>query len=463
MGDQRQRRLRVGIIGSGIAGAVSAYHVRQHFGPEADVLVLEREPRVGGRVAETTVAGLRVETGATLIHSSNREVVGAVERLGLRLKGGALDGRGRSAAPKRRVGIWDGRRIILEPGGGAITLVRMLGRYGPSLVRAQRATREMVQSLSRVYEDLARGEAFDSPEALLRHLRLYDLTQVDAYTFFRRRGIGERFAREVSDPIARANYNQDGRMNALVTLVSLAGGGLGGGHLFAVAEGNLRVIEGLLERAGADVRTGDPVRRVDAVSGHGAAGDGHAAGRTGGGDQASPGAYRLVTASGTVEVCHAVILAVPLEFADLEFGGIDLPAAAQVRRPYQKTYTTLVAGRLRPEFFGWHHQAGGAPRGGNTGADTAAPAPAYVILTMERDDLPLSALGWQGPTPDGRLAVYRVFSREPLEDELLDRLRGEPGVVEDVIGEGLGLRRHARWDGRPPAEQGRAQLPGGRP
>lgn len=383
------RRVRVGIVGSGVAGAFSAHYVREVCGPEAEIVVFEREQRVGGRVAEMELAGLRVETGATLIHSSNMHLVRAIERLGLHATERGRD-RHRGGGRGPRAAIWDGRAPVLELDDRRLpSIARMLARYGGSLLRAQRATRDMVERLGRVYEAHERGTAFATPEALLRHLGLYDLTQVEAYTFFRERGIGERFAREFSDPVARANYNQDGRLNAFVTLVSLAGGGLGGGRLFSVQEGNRRVVEGLLQRAGARVRTGDAVRRVELL------------------DDGLHGRYRLTTAAGVEETCDAAILAVPLEFAEIEFQGVALPEAARARRPYQVTHTTFVAGRLRPEFFGWAAGSG---------------SPARLILTVERPEIPFSALGWQGRATDGARDVYKIFSRAPLDDGLLDRM-----------------------------------------
>ena len=48
----------------------------------------------------------------------------------------------------------------------------------------------------------------------------------------------------------------------------------------------------------------------------------------------------------------AVLAAVPLELANIAFGGFKLPDLPM--RAYQSTVTTLVQGRLRPEYFGAH-------------------------------------------------------------------------------------------------------------
>lgn len=233
---------------AGIAGAFTGWFARQALGSEAEIVVHERGADVGGRVAETHVGGLRVEARATLIHSANRYLADAATRLGLTTGQPARAGGPGHVPP--RILVWDGGSPLLEPARGRRSALRTLVRYGRSLRRARRATRDAVERLARVYAEHDRGLAFAAPEAMLRHLGLYELTQVEGYTYFRAAGIGPRFAREFSDAVARANYHQDGTMNALATLVSLAGAGLDGGRLFTVAEGNRRVAEGLLARAG---------------------------------------------------------------------------------------------------------------------------------------------------------------------------------------------------------------------
>ncbi|MBE3589285.1 MAG: FAD-dependent oxidoreductase [Firmicutes bacterium] len=378
-------RVRIAIVGAGVAGAFSAYFLRERLGLAAEITVLEREPRVGGRVAELGIAGTRIETGATLIHTANRHMVGAVERLGLH----AASGSRRSGVPARRLAIWNGASFDLHVAGGTLALaLRALWRYGASLLRARRLTVDMVRKLDSIYGEQAQGASFETPEAMFRRLGLYELTQVDADTYFRRHGVSLRFVREFSDGVARANYNQATGMNAFVTLVSLAGGGLGGGRLVSVAEGNVRVVEGLLSASRARVRTGVEVRRVAA-------------------ERASGTGYRVVTADGGEDVFDVVIVAAPLEFAALEVSGVDLPAAAHVRRTYCVTHTTIVAGRLRPAFFGIPERDDPSP---------------YLVLTRNHPAIPFSALGWIGRAADGRQDVYKLFSRDTLDDELLDRL-----------------------------------------
>lgn len=438
-------RVRVGVVGAGIAGAFSSHFLRERLGPEAEIRVFEREPRVGGRVAELSVGGARVELGATLIHSANRLMVDAVRRLGLHERssgerrsgadgaaaaagapsvrgphadhpgivepeagtglvpggeGYAPGGRAAGAATlasEPRLAIWNGSAFDLDvPGRGLTSALAILMRYRGSLLRARRLTGDMVRKLDQVYADLAGGRAFETPEAMLRRLGLYELTQVEAARHFRAHGLSDRFIGELSDGVGRANYNQGSRMNAFVTLVSLAGGGLGGGYLFSVAEGNARVPEGLLDRAGVRLQKGVAVRAVRATTGPEAPA----------GSSAAAGRYVIETPDGEEGPFHAVVLATPLELSGIELRVDGLPEAASVRREYCVTHTTVVVGRARLGYFG-------VPEGGGR-LD-------YLVLTRDDPAIPFSAFARVGRTPDGR-GIYKFFSRAQLTEEFLDAL-----------------------------------------
>lgn len=59
---------------------------------------------------------------------------------------------------------------------------------------------------------------------MLEALEVFDLTQVSAYTYFRKLKVAERFTKELIDGASRCNYNQDGSVNGFTDLISLAGG-----------------------------------------------------------------------------------------------------------------------------------------------------------------------------------------------------------------------------------------------
>lgn len=384
------KSLTIGVIGSGIAGAFTAHFLRQALGEGANVIVWERDDQVGGRVRELKVAGLRLEAGATLIHSSNRYLATAVDELKLQRSDSAKP----KDAPARAFGCWNGTSFnFIAPSSAAEQGAFLMHRYGESLPKVQELVKETLDRFIRIYDAQDQGEAFETPEALHRSLGLYDMAQQDGYSFFREHGVSDRFVFEVTDGIARGNYCQAGQMNAWVTIVSLIGGGLAGGSLYSVIEGNGRLIEGLLAKAGARVLTGTPVNRVAARS------------RPTSSAASNLPEYTVTTADGQSFVCDAVVVAVPLEMARLEFEGVTLAPEANIRRAYQTVHVTFVAGQANPAYFG-------------LGADEAVPD---LIMTPELQEIPFVAMGTR-PAAEGQETVYKLFSLEALDDALLDSM-----------------------------------------
>lgn len=360
------------------------------MGERASITVFEKEARIGGRVWSVEFAGLRMEAGGSLIHSSNRYMGNAVDMLGLTRS---------TPMPMRTssnptVGVWNGESFDFVVGQrGEQGAAFMAQRYGASLTQLGHVVQAMLVRLLTIYELQELGVAFDSPKDMMQALGLYELTQRDGYSFLRENRIGDPFMLEMSDGISRGNYGQAGHMNALATLVSLIGGGFGGGHGYVVREGVARVCEGLLARANARVLTEVPVaavaRRLSETS---FAGDGSEK-------------YVIVAEDGREFVFDSVIIAAPLEQARLQFSGVGLPHAARAQRAYQTTHVTFVRGRLNTEYFG-------------LGPDDTAPT---QVMTRENPDIPFSTLATMG-SADGDRTVYKLFSRERLDDGVLDAL-----------------------------------------
>ncbi len=386
-------KIRIAIVGSGIAGSAAAHFAREALGASAEIAVFERSRRIGGRVQDAIIDGLHIETGASLIHSSNRYLCDAIDLLGLHRTDGheTESAGGGSSSP---FGIWDGRAFrLMASRSDRQTQLRMLVRYGLTLRKVSRLSQVAVgRFLALLYDLQATGRSFTTPEDLFRALGLYGLTQRSSYDFFRSSGVSQRFVREFANGVSRGNYGQDASMNAFVNIASLATAGFAGGSLFSVREGNNQVCRGLLRISGADVRTGYAVRRIE-------------------GDPSSNSAsvrYLVTTEGGCQEAFDAVILATPLEDAGIEFRGIDLPPSARREPVYQTTYRTLVVGKIDPGYFGKR---------------TPAHVPRFV-MTMEEPDIPFSSLHVAGRTESGG-TVYSMFSREEPSEQLLSEVFAE--------------------------------------
>ena len=78
----RLPRARVAIIGSGIGGGFAAYFLRE-FGPELDIHMWRKKgSKVGGRTAVVEFDGHLYESGASVIHTSNKYLVDLAKKFG---------------------------------------------------------------------------------------------------------------------------------------------------------------------------------------------------------------------------------------------------------------------------------------------------------------------------------------------------------------------------------------------
>jgi prenylcysteine oxidase/farnesylcysteine lyase len=99
----------------------------------------------------------------------------------------------------------------------------------------------------------------------------------------------------------------------------------------------------------------------------------------------------------------------------LALSGVEPPESALRARPFQITWATFIKGTPRAEYFGLA-RAGDLP-------DT--------VLTVEDDTIPFSSLGLVATSTDGAL-VYKLFSRDPVPESLLDQLFCSRDALEQI-------------------------------
>jgi prenylcysteine oxidase / farnesylcysteine lyase len=98
----------------------------------------------------------------------------------------------------------------------------------------------------------------------------------------------------------------------------------------------------------------------------------------------------------------AVAVATPLENAQA-LSLVDVAEPLNVTRPYQRTCVTFVCGVVDPAYFGLR-------------PSDQLPT---ELLTIENATLPFTTLAVHATHPNGS-AVYKMFSRAPVDDALLD-------------------------------------------
>ncbi|MFI9511177.1 protoporphyrinogen oxidase [Nocardia sp. NPDC052566] len=75
--------MRIAIVGGGISGLVAAYRLRMLLGHSADLIVLDRAPRVGGILRTGELGGGPLDLGAEAFVGRRPEVPGLLRELGL--------------------------------------------------------------------------------------------------------------------------------------------------------------------------------------------------------------------------------------------------------------------------------------------------------------------------------------------------------------------------------------------
>lgn len=73
--------MRVVVIGAGIAGLTNAYELQKKG---FDVIVLEKNPYPGGRMTEMMLGSIRVNTGASTLHTSFDDMMRLIDEMGLK-------------------------------------------------------------------------------------------------------------------------------------------------------------------------------------------------------------------------------------------------------------------------------------------------------------------------------------------------------------------------------------------
>ncbi|XP_064634573.1 prenylcysteine oxidase 1-like [Lineus longissimus] len=311
----------IAIIGAGIGGTSSAYHLRQLFGDNAKIDVYE-PGHVGGRIKAVQVDGRFYEAGASIIHPKNQYMVNFTKMLGLEH---------RKQASGQVVGFFDGKEMIFTGSSWDVVFIgKLLWRYGLSVVKLNYWVENLLSQFKRIYDHQEAGHAFTTVEKLLNSMSpaFFELTQKSVREALTEAGMSKRFIDEVVMVALRNNYGQTPDVHAFVGSVSLSGIQPG---LWAVAGGNQLVPQKLLGVSNVNANQSQ-VAQVKLVPG------------------AKP-KYQVMTTDGVTKVYDVVIVAAPQhQNSRIEFSGF--PDPVQASSQYHRTVSNLAKGTQSKAFFG---------------------------------------------------------------------------------------------------------------
>lgn len=414
--------LRIGIIGGGISGSSIGHWLHDSSltrSFELELTLLEREDRLGGRLQDTHILGHRFENGASILHESNEYAKNFVRLLNLTFERPP-------SKMNQRMSIWDGSKFVLELGSsrlwGAETfldIIKLVWRYGENFFRLRGHIRNVAERFHTIYQRQSEGESFEGPQQLLKQLELYEFTQTSFRESFRKTLHDQFVLDELGEATVRVNYGQSvAKVNALAGAVALTP--LIDANLFAVKDGNKKLVEGLIDLHRVRALKRHRVRTIERTQT----------------TQASGRPEYIVTAevdgknqSYTFDI---VVLATPFEQSGIEFRIPSTPPGSppsspastssfqpqpeRMVRQFQVTHTTWIEGVLNHTSFGF---------------PSSEDLPG-MILTTESDQHEFTSITAYAEDADTGKRIYKIFSRHPFDDRLISKyfLDVTPGSIQ---------------------------------
>lgn len=116
--------------------------------------------------------------------------------------------------------LYDGQDIVFSTSSSSwLTALKLLWRYGLSLVRMERATKSLLNKFGNIYSLQDQGEAFNSVPDMLQAMggsdEFYRLTQISVRKYLLEQGLSELLIDELVTAVMRINYGQSTEVNAL--------------------------------------------------------------------------------------------------------------------------------------------------------------------------------------------------------------------------------------------------------
>ncbi|KAG0262511.1 hypothetical protein BG011_010094 [Mortierella polycephala] len=383
----------VAIIGAGAGGASTAYFLHNYLQPPQSryivnhsITIFEQSDKIGGRCAAFRVRNPGekdefVEVGASIFVKVNRHLNDAVKEFGLKTK--PLD--------NELAAIWNGKEFIFEESQWRFwSVLKGLRRWGIAPLKLHRLLKKTQSDMLQSYKST---ETFDSIVAFAKRFQLEKVASVFSDIFLEENGIGKLYTKEIVEVATRVNYGSNlNEIHALGALVTMAAE-----DALQVQDGNFQLFEGMVGRSKAHVRLNTKVMRVRKVAPL---------------HKGAEPRFEVTTASGHSEIFDSVVIAAPIHSTNIDFD-LDLPPQPKVN--YRTIHATFVRGHINPAYFNM------------TSADKL---PSHILTT--NTDAEFTSLSIQVRLSTGE-TVTKIFSPEPIQADLLDRLYSSRTWVKQKV------------------------------
>ena len=380
--------LRIGIVGGGISGSSVAYWISSQLN-NTDVVynitLYEKSNIVGGRIQSVTINNHTIESGASIIHSSNQYIYNFTSQFNLSFSEPP-------SAGSSTTGIWDGATFVFTTSTSLVwTALKLVWRYGLAYTTLYDCIESIAKSFWNLYDIQLNNMTYTTVDELLQSVNLYNVTQINMTQYLYEHSLYDNslIVQELVTSAIRVNYGQNLSVNALAGSVGVIP--LTNPSCFQIDGGNVKLVESLLEATpNINIKLNTHVTEINKLQ--------------------STGTYELVSRYDGVISIHEydyIVLATPLELADIQFkGDYTIDITNLPKRIYHTTHTTFISGVINSTYFGMKNY-------------NDLPS---SIVTIENDAVEFTSLT-QCTEPDtNHHCIYKIFSRHILSDITIDKL-----------------------------------------
>jgi prenylcysteine oxidase/farnesylcysteine lyase len=367
---------RIAIVGGGIAGASSAYYIRELFGENVHVSVFEKSNRLGGRTHSAyTQDGTRYDVGGTSVVIENYYAINLMKRFNLTFS---------PKIPDRLV-VWDEKTkkiIFQENESEMLTKVNTLIKYNLEIFSAKMKIRQTMNKFLKIYELQNNAITFDTVGDLVDLLGFQkELNGSFEEYITTNKMVSEGFWRDILIPILGVNYNQNSTTTAFASLIS-SSAIVSSFHTLMMGTDSLS--RHLMHNSSSNVYMNTTVEIVERLEN----------GKFKLSYQSCDGSCRHVE-----EIYDRIVLATPIELSSIQLVNIRIPEP----RKFVNVKVTFIVGNLNGTLYGLDESE-----------------LHYSIITTTQDEqfgvFKLSPCGMTKSFP-----IYKIFSQKEIPDAYLEK------------------------------------------
>ena len=351
--------VNIAVVGAGVGGCSAAYFAHKYLA-DSKVTVYEAENRIGGRTFTYRGGQIQRELGAEFFNFSNKIVSGLVAELGLQTK--KLDG-------LMDIAVWNGNEFIFQFGQSMFhKMLGLASKHKLSVPKLLFRLKKAERNIKNLYKQQEKSPAEFS--SLFERAGLDGWYKNSFDEILLGHGVDRSFIDDLVTPITRIIYSQNADLGGFAGLVAIRG--VYSQDINKLKDGNETFPQKLAEASNSKVELETKVNAVEKLS---------------------DGSFR-VHSNETSSVYDAVIVAVPLEVANISFDGVTIQNPL---REYQTIYARIMKGQINPSYFNLD----------------SSKMPSLVLTSKEADPLVLFSIK---QSPDNGESLVTVTSTKPLDD-----------------------------------------------